>query len=87
MVQHITTWFTKVDEVKLSDTALTCKDLEDLSNDMQKLAQASFDSEHYLHNGQKTMPLLKMGITTKNPLPNRSMMPLATTTCTFPQVP
>jgi len=45
MVQHITTWFTKVDEVKLSDTALTRKDLEELSNNMQKLAQASFDSE------------------------------------------
>jgi len=45
MVKHITAWFGKVDKIKISDTLLTCKDLQDLSDDMQKLAQASFDSE------------------------------------------
>jgi len=45
MVQHITAWFGKVDGIDISDTHLTREDLKDLSKDMEKLAQASFDSE------------------------------------------
>jgi len=45
MVQHITAWFGKVDRIDISDTHLTREDLKDLSKDMEKLAQASFDSE------------------------------------------
>jgi len=45
MVQHITAWFSKVDGIDISDTHLTREDLKDLSKDMEKLAQASFDSE------------------------------------------
>jgi len=45
MVQHITARFRKVDGIDISDTHLTREDLKDLSKDMEKLAQASFDSE------------------------------------------
>jgi len=45
MVQHITAWFGKVDGIDISDTHLTREDLKDLSKDMEKLAQASFDLE------------------------------------------
>jgi len=54
MVQHITAWFSKVDGIDISDTHLTREDLKDLSNDMEKLAQASFDSELLAQREEKT---------------------------------
>jgi len=45
MVQHITAWFAKVDEINISDTSVTCEDIQDLSDNMEKMAHASFDSK------------------------------------------
>jgi len=54
MVRHITAWFAKVDEINISNTSVTHKDIKDLSNDMEKLAQASFDSELLAQQEEKT---------------------------------
>jgi len=54
IVQHITAWFTKVDEIQISDTSVTCEDIKDLSNDMEKLAHASFDLELLTQREEKT---------------------------------
>jgi len=54
MVQRITTWFAKVDKINISNTHLTREDLKDLSKDMEKLAQASFDSELLAQREEKT---------------------------------
>jgi len=54
MVQHITAWFGKVDEIQISDTSVTREDIKDLSNDMEKLAQAGFDSELLAQQEEKT---------------------------------
>jgi len=54
MVQHITAWFAKVDKIQISDTSVTRKDMKDLSDDMEKLAWASFDSELLAQREEKT---------------------------------
>jgi len=54
MVQHITAWFAKVDEINISDTSVTCEDIKDLSDNMEKLAHASFDSELLTQREEKT---------------------------------
>jgi len=54
MVQHITAWFATVDEINISDTSVTCEDIKDLSDDMEKLAHASFDSELLAQWEEKT---------------------------------
>jgi len=54
MVQHITAWFAKVDEINISDTSVTREDIKDLSEDMEKLAHASFDSELLAQREEKT---------------------------------
>jgi len=54
MVQHITAWFAKVDEINISDTLVTREDIKDLSDNMEKLAHASFDSELLTQREEKT---------------------------------
>jgi len=54
MVQHITAWFVKVDGINISDRHLTQEDIKDLRNNMEKLAQASFDSELLAQLEEKT---------------------------------
>jgi len=54
---------------------------------MEKLAQASFDSKLLAQREEKTTQAEDEDDDDDNPLPNTLTTLLATTICTFPQVP